>query len=377
MKTEKITKNLQKISKKVGEVIVGNDDPIEALLVALFSEGHVLLEGDVGIGKTTLAKTFAMSIGGSFDRIQMTPDLLPADVVGTEIYREGKTFETRKGPIFANLVLADELNRATPKVQTAFLEAMQEKQVTIGNETHTLKNPFMVVATQIPYGEAGTYPLTMVQKDRFALKVPITYPEKKEEIEILRRIDEIEDPQINSVMTPRKVMKIVKEAKQVYVDDRVKNYIIDLVTQNRKDDRVRTGPSPRASIWLYKGSRVRALLHGRNYVIPDDVKQLSHFVIPHRIKLRTQVESTDVQPDEILSKALEETPVPKDTSKTESFEDFESKLLSIEGMTKDAAESLQKSGYDDLTSIKEASQKELSKVLGIGRVLSKRIKEKY
>lgn len=311
MKIEEASQKLNEVAERVEEVIVGNEDVIETFLVAFFSEGHVLLEGVPGIGKTTLAKSLAQATGGEFSRIQMTPDLLPADVVGTEIYREGRqNFETRKGPIFANFVLADEFNRGTPKVQSAFLEAMQERQVTIGGETYSLKRPFTVVATQIP-SEQGTYPLTRVQMDRFAYRIPLNYPEANQEVEIMGRVDQIENIDIQSVLSPRQSLEIIETVTSVNVDEKIRIYIADLVSEIRNMDEVQTGPSPRASIWLYRGSRVRAVLEGRDYVIPDDVKYISQFAIPHRLHLATEAETREISPEDLLHKTLEETPVPK------------------------------------------------------------------
>lgn len=311
MKLEKASQKLNEVAEKVEGVMVGNEDVIETLLIAFFSEGHTLLEGVPGIGKTTLAKAFAQATGGEFSRIQMTPDLLPADVVGTEIYREGKSeFETKKGPIFANFVLADEFNRGTPKVQSAFLEAMQERQVTIGGETHILERPFLVVATQIPF-EQGTYPLTRVQMDRFAYKIPLDYPDEVEESEIIDRVDRIEELDITPVLTSEESLEIIEEAGSVHVDEKVRNYISELISKIREMEEVQTGPSPRASIWLYKGARARAILEDRDYVIPDDVKYLSQFAVPHRVHPTTEAETRDVSTSGLLNEALEDTPVPK------------------------------------------------------------------
>lgn len=311
MRIEEASDKLQEVTEKVQEVVVGGDEIIETLLVAFFSEGHVLLEGVPGIGKTTLAKTFAQATGGEFSRIQMTPDLLPADVIGTEIYRENKSsFEIRKGPIFSNFVLADEFNRGTAKVQSAFLEAMQEKQVTIGGETYSLNRPFTVVATQIPF-EQGTYPLTQVQMDRFAYHIPVDYPEKGEEAEIVDRIDVIEDPEVDPILTADQSFEVIRKAKSVNVDDKVRDYIIDLITHVREREEVQTGPSPRASIWLYKGTRVLAILKGRDYVIPDDVKHLAPFAVPHRVQMATEAEAREVSPEDPLEDALEQVRVPK------------------------------------------------------------------
>lgn len=311
MKIEEASQKLNEVSEKVEGVMVGNQEVIETFLIAFFSEGHVLLEGVPGIGKTTLAKSFAQATGGEFSRIQMTPDLLPADIVGTEIYTEGKSeFEIRKGPIFANFVLADEFNRGTPKVQSAFLEAMQERQVTIGGETRRLNRPFLVVATQIPF-EQGTYPLTRVQLDRFAYRIPLGYPDEGEESEIMDAADKIEELDVPPALTAGESLEVMEKARSVEVDGKVRDYIASLVSRIRGMKEVQTGPSPRASIWLYRGSRVRAILEGRDYVIPDDVKYLSQFAVPHRVHPTTEAETREVSPDDLLAEALENTPVPK------------------------------------------------------------------
>lgn len=311
MEIEDASEKLSKISDRVAEVIVGKREVIDALITSFLSKGHVLLEGVPGIGKTMMARTFAQAIGGEFKRVQMTPDLLPADVTGTEIYREGSSFELKRGPIFSNVFLADELNRATPKVQSAFLEAMQERQVTIGGETMALQEPFMVMATQVSYGRSGTYPLTNVQIDRFAFRIPVNYPERGEEIEVLDRIDWIDDSEVEPAIKPEEGLELSNLARNVRVDEKIRSYIVDLISSLRKRDDVRTGPSPRASIWLFKGSRARALLEGRDYVIPDDVKELSHYTISHRMEFTAEAEAGEIEPRELIDEALEEVPVPK------------------------------------------------------------------
>jgi len=300
------------IREGVGRVIVGKEDVVDALLVAFIAEGHVLLEGVSGIGKTLLARSFAQAIGGKFKRIQMTPDLLPADIVGTNVYNpKDGSFSLRRGPIFANVILADELNRATPKVQAAFIEAMQERQVTIEGNTLPLERPFMVIATQMPYGTAGTFPLTEVQMDRFAYRIDVGYPTEDEEVEVVSRIDLIEWLNVDPVMISDEMIELVELAKSIYVHERVKRYIVNMVSKVRGSPYVRSGPSPRASIWLFKGSRVRALLEDREYVIPDDVKALASHVIPHRVQLKPEAEAEEVSVKKLIEETLKETPVPK------------------------------------------------------------------
>ena len=300
-----------KIVSEVSRFIVGKRDAIEMMLVALLSEGHILLEGPPGTAKTLMAKTFAQAIGAKFSRIQMTPDTLPADILGTMVYNvRDSSFQLRKGPIFANLVLIDELNRAPPKTQAAFLEVMQERQVTIEGTPYPLERPFLVLATQIPYGAAGTYPLTEVQRDRFAYNVRVRHASPEEEMEILARIDEIESGMVTQVADRSEVLKAIEAAKSVYVSDAVRKYIVDLVAWLRASDALVEGPSARASIWLMKASKAYALIHGRNYVIPDDVKAVAPHVLRHRIILRREIlEETDEE--SVISEALKATPVPK------------------------------------------------------------------
>ena len=300
-----------KIVSEVSRFIVGKKDAIEMMLVALLSEGHILLEGPPGTAKTLMAKTFAQAIGAKFSRIQMTPDTLPADILGTMVYNvRDSSFYLRRGPIFANLVLIDELNRAPPKTQAAFLEVMQERQVTIEGTPYPVESPFLVLATQTPYGAAGTYPLTEVQRDRFAYNVRVRHASPEEEMEILARIDEIESGMVTQVADRGEVLKAIEAARGIYVSDAVRKYIVDLVAGLRGNDALVEGPSARASIWLMKASKAYALIHGRSYVIPDDVKAVAPHVLRHRIVLRREIlEETDEEA--VIREALKATPVPK------------------------------------------------------------------
>ena len=308
-------KNLMNVPRRildeVSKVVVGKEDVKEILLIALLSEGHVLIEGMTGTAKTLLARTFAQVIGGEFKRIQFTPDMLPADVTGFYMYTPNGESRFIPGPVFANVLLTDELNRATPRTQAALLEAMQERQVTIEGKTHPLPKPFIVIASQMPYGAAGTYPLAEVQVDRFMFRAWSGYPTKEEEEEVIGKIDYIEEPDVSVVARLEDVLSLQKLVKKVYVSEKVRKYIVDLVTHVRLDPDVLIGPSPRASIALYKGSRALAFLNQRDYVIPDDVKKLAFQALEHRIRVKPEAEIEDVTPKSIVERALKETPVPK------------------------------------------------------------------
>jgi len=308
-----IQEKLMRVKAELGKVVVGYDDVIELLLVALLSGGHVLLEGPPGIGKTTLARSFAKSIGGSFKRIQMTPDLLPSDVLGVYVYNQQTgTWSLKKGPVFANVLLIDELNRASPKVQSAFLEVMQERQVTLEGEPLPLGEPFMVLATQVPYSGMGTYMLTDVQLDRFGYKLDLSYPDKGAEMKILDSIDYIDEYEVEPVLSPEEVVALGGLVRGVYVHERVKQYIVEFTMWLRNNGNVVMGPSTRASIWLLKGSRALALVRGRDYVVPDDVKSLAYSVLKHRMSLSSTAKADNLTTLSLVQEALATVPVPKE-----------------------------------------------------------------
>jgi len=300
-----------KILAEVSKVVIGKDDIKEILLVALLSEGHVLIEGLTGTAKTTLARSFAQVIGGEFKRIQFTPDMLPTDVTGFYIYTPDGSSRFTPGPIFANVILTDELNRTTPRTQSALLEAMQEEQVTIEGRTHPLPQPFMVIASQLPTGAEGTYPLTEVQSDRFMFRAWSAFPSKEEEQQVIERIDYLEHPDIKPVAMPEEVLKLQKALKEVHISEKVRDYIVALVDSVRRDPDVLVGPSPRAAISLYKGSRALAFLHERDFVIPDDTKELFLPALEHRIRVKPEAEMEEITPRTIIERVLQEVPVPK------------------------------------------------------------------
>jgi MoxR-like ATPase len=309
--TKKVSDLYEKILSEVSKAIIGKDEIKEVLILALIAGGHVLIEGLPGTAKTKLAKSFAKVIGGKFKRIQFTPDMMPADITGFYIYSPTGDPRFIEGPIFANIVLADELNRTTPRTQSALLEAMQEYQVTIERKTYSLGKPFMVIATQVHSGAEGTYPLTDVQIDRFLLRVLSEYSSKEEEKQIITNIDQIDEPDIIEVTTPDEIKEFQELAKGVHVSPDIVEYITSIVDCLRSDPDVLSGPSIRSGIALYKCSRVLALLDGRDFVIPDDIKHLAHSTTEHRIRVKPEAEMDDVTPRIILERALERVPVPK------------------------------------------------------------------
>ncbi len=302
----------RRITDAVSTIVIGKDETKLALLVALLSGGHVLIEGPTGTAKTLLGKAFALAIGGRFKRVQLTPDLLPTDVTGFYLYAPNGTSRFIAGPLFANIVLADELNRTTPRTQSAFLEAMQEHQVTVEGNAHALGAPFMVIASQVPSG-AGTYPLAEVQLDRFMFRVWSSHPSAEEESVVLQQIDALDEPTIQAATTPEEVLALRERVKEIHVADDVRRYIVSLANRLREDSDLAAGPSPRGGIALYKGSRVLAFLDGRDFVLPDDVKHLAPFALQHRVQLKTEADMDGVTPEAVVARALGEVAVPKVT----------------------------------------------------------------
>ena len=302
------------------QIIVGQKHLVESLLIGLLSDGHVLLEGVPGLAKTLAIKTLASLIDAKYSRIQFTPDLLPADVVGTMVYsQKDESFQVKKGPIFANFVLADEINRAPAKVQSALLEAMQERQVTIGKETFLLPEPFLVLATQNPIEQEGTYPLPEAQVDRFMLKVIIDYPKQEEEKLIIRQNINGEKFNVKPILKAEEIIEARKVVRQVYLDEKIERYIVDIVFATRYPekydlkelkDMIGFGGSPRASINLALAARTYAFIKRRGYVIPEDVRAVAHDVLRHRIGLTYEAEASNVTCDEIVSKILNKVEVP-------------------------------------------------------------------
>ncbi len=312
--------SLSLIRSGMSRRIIGQKHLVDSLLIALLANGHVLLEGVPGLAKTLAIKTLATLVSAKYNRIQFTPDLLPADVIGTLIYSiKRETFEVKKGPIFANFVLADEINRAPAKVQSALLEAMQERQVTIGEETFQLDKPFLVMATQNPIEQEGTYPLPEAQTDRFLLKVVIGYPTRDEERDIIRQNISGALDELNSVVTKEEIMDLQKIVTMIYIDEKIENYIVDIVFATREPEKydlkdladlIDFGASPRASISLAKAAKAYAFLQGRGYVIPEDVRAVCHDVMRHRIGLTYEAEANNISTDEVITNILDKVKVP-------------------------------------------------------------------
>jgi MoxR-like ATPase len=310
---------LEGIISEVHRVIIGQEDVVEKLILALVANGHVLLEGMPGLAKTLMIKTLSDTIEASFRRIQFTPDLLPADITGTRMYNQHTcSFTTKKGPIFANFILADEINRAPPKVQSALLEAMQERQVTIADESHLLERPFLVMATQNPIETQGTYELPEAQVDRFMFKVLLDYPTQDQEQEILSMIAGDSTPDIRKTIMPSRIIEFQKFNHRIYMDEKISKYITDIVQVTRKPEQyglpvkdfIEYGASPRASIYLALGGKAKAMLSGRGYVIPEDIKSIARDVLRHRITLTYEAMAEDVTADKLIGSILERVPVP-------------------------------------------------------------------
>jgi MoxR-like ATPase len=311
---------VQGVTREVGKRVVGQDYMVERLLIALLTGGHVLLEGVPGLAKTLTVRTLAETIHTTFQRIQFTPDLLPADVVGTQIFDQSTgSFSVKRGPIFANIVLADEINRAPAKVQAALLEAMQEKQVTLGGQTFRLEEPFLVLATQNPIEQEGTYPLPEAQVDRFMLKLRVGYPTRDDEKEIMRRMASGAPIPVNAVATPEGILGARQRITELYMDERIVDYIVDVVHASRVPAEaglkeltplIEFGASPRATIALAQASRAHAFLRGRTYVTPDDVKAIAPDVLRHRVLTTYEAEAEEVTSDDIVKKILDTVEAP-------------------------------------------------------------------
>ena len=308
------------ITQGMNQTIVGQKHLVDSLLIALLANGHVLLEGVPGLAKTLAINTLSKLIDAKFSRIQFTPDLLPADVIGTMVYSvKNERFETKKGPIFANFILADEINRAPAKVQSALLEAMQERQVTIGEQTFPLDNPFLVLATQNPIEQEGTYPLPEAQVDRFLMKVIIGYPTKEEEKQIVRQNIVAVKANVQALVKPEEILEIRKIVEKIYIDEKIEKYIVDIVFATRLPSDyglndltsiISFGASPRASISMAIAARAYAFLRGRGYVIPEDVRAICHDVLRHRIGLSYEAEANNISADEVVSEILDKIAVP-------------------------------------------------------------------
>jgi MoxR-like ATPase len=310
---------VEELIGEVHRVIVGQKYMVERLLIGLLTRGHILLEGVPGLAKTLAVKTLSSAIDTRFQRIQFTPDLLPADLIGTMIYsQKDGTFSPRKGPIFANIILADEINRAPAKVQSALLEAMQERQVTIGDSTYFLEEPFLVMATQNPIEHEGTYPLPEAQIDRFMLKLKIDYPDQKEERQILDLMSRDDPISVRKVVTPADILRVREIVKEVYVDDRIKDYVVQLVFATRKPqefkldlkDLIQFGASPRATIYLAQAARAHAFIKGRGYVTPEDIKAIGMDVLRHRIILTYEAEAEELTAESVISRIFDAVQVP-------------------------------------------------------------------
>ena len=311
---------IQNVISEVNKVVVGQDYMIKRLLMGLFTQGHILLEGVPGLAKTLTVNTLSSVLKLNFKRIQFTPDLLPSDVIGTMIYNQKKSsFEVKKGPVFSNIILADEINRSPAKVQSALLESMQEKQVTIGDDSYKLDLPFLVLATQNPIDQEGTYPLPEAQRDRFMMKLNIDYPSKEEELKIMQRMSDLNfKKSIKTILTKKDITAIQNEINKVSISESIEKYIIEIVNATRKpssiklnefEDYISFGASPRASINLSLASKANAFLSNRDYVMPDDTKEIAHDVLNHRIILNYEAEAEGIKPELIIKNILEKVEI--------------------------------------------------------------------
>jgi MoxR-like ATPase len=318
-KVEEQAQFVGRLRNEIARVIVGQQYMVDRLLAGILANGHVLIEGVPGLAKTTAVKSLAEAISCKFSRIQFTPDLLPADLVGTLVYspKDGE-FTTKKGPIFGNIILADEINRAPAKVQSALLEAMQERQVTIGEHTFPLDEPFMVLATQNPIEQEGTYPLPEAQMDRFMLKLKVSYPSRGEEREIMDRVNVLHEQRVNPVVSRDDILRARETVNQIYVDEKAKNYIVDVVQATRHPDAfglqikhlIEYGASPRASIYLQQAARALAFLQGEGNVFPNDIKQVAMDVLRHRVIVTYEAEAENLTSEDIIRQILDTVPVP-------------------------------------------------------------------
>jgi MoxR-like ATPase len=311
---------VRELLAEINKIIVGQERLIERLIIGLLANGHILIEGVPGLAKTLSVRTLSQAIQAQFQRIQFTPDLLPADLIGTLVYNpQSGDFTPKKGPIFANLILADEINRAPAKVQSALLEAMQERQVTIGEYTYPLDEPFLVLATQNPIEQEGTYPLPEAQVDRFMLKVVITYPDRREEREIMERMTRDSLPPVHPVISPEAIVRARGVVSQIYVDEKIKDYVLDIVFATRQPEEfdltnliplIAYGASPRATIYLITTAKAHAFLHGRGYVTPEDIKQVAMDVLRHRIIVTYEAEAEELTSEDVVRKILDQVEVP-------------------------------------------------------------------
>ena len=311
---QNVRERLAEPRKEISKVIVGQEYMVDGILIGLLTGGHILLEGVPGLAKSLTASTVAQAIGLDFKRIQFTPDLLPADILGTEIYNQ-KTgeFVIKKGPIFSNLILADEINRAPAKVQSALLEAMEEKQVSIGDVTYPLDEPFLVIATQNPLEQQGTYPLPEAQQDRFMLKLKVTYPTREEEKQIINQytLNQAPASNINRIISREEIFTMRACVDRIYVDEKIVNYVLDIVSKTREPSSyIACGASPRASINLIKAAKCRALMVGREYVMPDDIKAIAYDVLRHRVLLSYEAEAEEITAEQLIAEILDQVNLP-------------------------------------------------------------------